>query len=361
MDHPVHTTYRVVEVTAVATVTVMGCDPHLDTISASVMDEVGRELQAVTVSNRPDGWARLAELADTYRVERVGIEGASGYGVPLARILNGLGFTVFEVPTRLTARRRRVDGAGKTDPGDARTIARAVLTGDGYRWADTPHLEIIRVLTVRREQLVTQQTADINQLRALMADLDPERSTGTPRLRTSRAIQRFITITIDNPTRYQQTLLDLIEAIGQACLDRATRIRELESRMRKDLPPAGHALIDRFYGCDVVTACQILAEIAGADSFATDAKFAAWNGTAPLDASSGRQHHHRLNRGGNRQVNRAIHTIVLTQIRNHGQAADYLHARNPDNNKKHRAIAIRAAKRHVARQVWKTLRDHEST
>ena len=344
-----------------STVTVMGCDPHLDTISASMMDQIGRELQAVTVPNRLEGWVRLAELADKYQVERVGIEGASGYGVSLARILHRLGFAIFEVPTRLTARRRRVDGAGKTDPGDARTIARAVTAGDGYEWSDTPDLEIIRVLTVRREQLVTQQTADINQLRALVAELDPERAATTGRLRGRPAIQRFITITIDDPSSYEQTLLDLIGDIGQTCIDRATQIRTLETRMRKNLPAAGHALIGRFVGCDLITACQILSEIAGIASFATDAKFAAWAGTAPLDASSGRQQHHRLNRGGNRQANRAIHTIVLTQIRNHGEAAEYLQRRDPTGNTANKRNAIRAAKRHVARQVWKTLRDHGLT
>lgn len=344
-----------------STVTVMGCDPHLDTISASVMDQVGRELHTVTVSNRPEGWTRLAELADHYQVERVGIEGASGYGMAPARILNQLGFVVVEVPTRLTARRRQTDGAGKTDPGDARTIARAVLTGDGYQWADTPDLETIRILTVRRDQLVTHQTADINQLRALMTDLDPQRAATTGRLRTRPAIQRFITIHINDPSAYQQTLIELITEIGQTCLERLDRIRNLESRMRRDLPPVGHALISRFVGCDLITACQIISEIAGVAGFKTDATFAAWAGTAPLDASSGRQQHHRLNRGGNRQVNRAIHTIVLTQVRNGGQAADYVRYRNPDNKPKYQRIAIRAAKRHVARQVWKTLRDHGLT
>jgi transposase len=343
------------------TVTVMGCDPHLDTISAAVMDQLGRELEAVTVRNRPDGWARLAELADNHQVERIGIEGASGYGVPAARILNGVGFAVFEVPTRLTARRRRVDGAGKTDPGDARTIARAVLTGDGYRWADTPQLEAIRVLTVRREQLVTQQTADINQLRALVTELDPERAAETGRLRSRAAIQRFIAIPITDPDGYQQTLLDLIAEIGQTCLERLDRIRNLETRMRRDLPAVGHALVDRFVGCDLITACQILSEIAGTGGFVTDAKFAAWTGTAPLDASSGRQQRHRLNRGGNRQANRAIHTIVLTQVRTHGQAADYLHRRQQTDTTTNRRHAIRAVKRHVARQIWKTLRDHGLT
>jgi transposase len=340
--------------------TVMGCDPHLDTISASVVDGIGRELEAVTVPNNLTGWTRLGQLATDHQINRVGIEGASGHGVVLSRILDGVGFEVLEIPTRLTARRRRIDGAGKTDPGDARTIARAVAAGEGHRWADTPHLETIRVLTVRREQLVTHQTADINQLRALMAELDPERAAATSRLRSSAAIRRFITTTINQPSAYQQTLIDLIAEIGHTCLDRLDRIRHLESRMRKSLPAAGHALIHRFVGCDLITACQILSQTAGIDGFATDAKFAAWSGTAPLDVSSGRQQHHRLNRGGNRQANRAIHTIVLTQLKHDGQARHYLQQRNPANNKKRR-IVIRAAKRHVARQVWKVLRDHGLT
>ena len=344
-----------------STVTVMGCDPHLDTISASVMDQVGRELDAVTVLNRPDGWVRLAELADMYRVDRVGIEGASGYGVPLARILNQLGFSIFEVPTRLTARRRRVDGAGKTDPGDARTIARVVAAGDGYEWSDTPDLEVIRVLTVRRELLVTQQTADINQLRALVTELDPERAASAGRLRSRPAIQRFITIPIESPTVYQQTLLGLIAEIGRTCLDRLDRIRDLESDMRRNLPAVGHALIGRFVGCDLITASQILSQVAGIGGFDTDAKFAAWTGAAPLDASSGRQQRHRLNRGGNRQANRALHTIVLTQVRNQGEAAHYIARRDPAGAKTNQRNAIRAAKRHVARQVWKILRDHGLT
>jgi transposase len=343
------------------TVTTMGCDPHLDTISASVVDSIGRELSALTVPNNLGGWARIAELATEFGVDRVGIEGASGHGVSLTRILDGTGFDIWEIPTRLTARRRRMDGASKTDPGDARTIARALAAGQGHRWANTPDLETIRILTFRREHLVGQQTADINQLRALVSELDPERAATTSRLRTRPAISRFATISIDNPTPYQQTVLDLIKGITRTCLDRLDQIRDLKSRMRKALPPAGHALIKRFVGCDLITACQILSQTAGIDSFATDAKFAAWTGTAPLDVSSGRQQHHRLNRGGNRQANRAIHTIVLTQLRNGGDAASYIARRSPDNNTKHRRIAIRAAKRHVARQIWKTLRDHGLT
>lgn len=343
------------------TVTVMGCDPHLDTISASVVDEIGRELAAVTVPNGLAGWARLAELATEFQVVTVGIEGASGYGVSLTRVLDGVGFEVREVPTRLTAQRRKAEGRSKTDPGDARVIARATAAGEGNRWADTPDSEIVRVLTVRREQLVGQQTADINQLRALVAELDPERSASGSRLRTVPAIRRFVTFDIPDPTRYQQTLLDVIERIARTCIDRCQEIALLRKEMREAMPPVGHALIERFDGCDVITACQIISAIAGIDGFATDAKFAAWSGAAPLDASSGRQQFHRLNRGGNRQVNRALHTIVVTQLRHGREAAEFAASHNPGNKKALRKRTIRAAKRHVARQVWKVLRDHDLT
>jgi len=343
------------------TVTVMGCDPHLDTISAAIVDEIGRELAAVTVPNSPVGWCRLAELANEFEVVQVGIEGASGYGVSLTRILDGLGFEVREIPTRLTAERRKAEGRSKTDPGDARTIARAAAAGEGHRWADTPETEIIRILTVRREQLVAQQTADINQLRAFVTELDPERSAGASRLRSPKAIHRFVIFEIDDPSRYQQTLLDVIGQIAETCIGRIEQISQLETQMQEALPAAGHALIERFKGCGLITACQILAEIAGVDGFATDAKFAAWSGSAPLDASSGRQQFHRLNRSGNRQVNRALHTIVVTQLRQGGDAADFASRHNPGNKKALRKRTIRAAKRHVARQVWKTLRDHQLT
>ncbi|HSJ34488.1 MAG TPA: IS110 family transposase [Acidimicrobiia bacterium] len=112
-------------------------------------------------------------------------------------------------------------------------------------------------------------------------------------------------------------------------------------------------------GCGLITACQILAEIAGTGGFTTPAKMAAWAGTAPLHASSGRQQRHRLNRGGNRQANRAIHTITITQLRRQSPAADYITRRTKEG--KTQREAIRAAKRHITRRIRKTLRHHGLT
>jgi transposase len=347
------------EVTVMDTVTVMGCDPHLDTISVSVMDLVGRELAAVTVSNDRDGWCRAAELAHRMGVRKVGIEGASGYGVNLSRVMSGIGFEVLEIPTRLTARRRRVDGAGKTDPGDARTIARTVTAGEGHRWADTPNLETIRLLVSRRDQLIKTQTGDINYLRSVLADIAPHLAATLGRVRSRRRLTELANLEMDGPTPYQQQALQLIADTAHDCIQRLEQIRRIETELDTILPPVGRQMIDQIPGCGLITATQILAQLAGTTRTETDARFAAWSGIAPLDASSGRQQRHRLNTGGNRQLNRAIHTIVTTQARHHGQAHHYITRRMSEG--KTRKEAIRAAKRHVARNVWKLLRNHQLT
>lgn len=334
-----------------------GCDPHLDSISMSIIDGIGAESVAVTVANSYDGWVELVGLCRSYGVGMVGIEGASGYGRSLSGHLCGEGLMVVEIPTRLTARERRTEGNAKTDPGDARAVARATARGEGSTWVDDELLEVIRLLTHRREALVRTQTADINHLRALLAEIDPQRASSLPRLRSRRSFDVLAKVRYGGD-RHRQTVAVLIRQLAQDCRRRHDQIKHLERQMRVALPPLGHDLM-AIEGLGLITACHLLAEIAGTGGFATDAKLAAWAGVSPLDASSGRQQHHRLNRGGNRQANRAFHTVVTTQLRHDGQAADYV-ARRATEGKPEKA-AIRAAKRHVVRRVWKILRTHGLT
>lgn len=355
----------------------MGCDPHLDTITAAVVDGTGAAVATVTVPNRDSGWEQLTRMVSEYEIGTVGIEGASGWGRRLAVTLTRRGVEVREMPTRLTARQRRADGAGKTDPGDARTIARAAARGEGSRWVDHDTLETIRVVHARREHLVRAQTADINQLRALIAEIDPATAADLARLRSTRRLHQLTQFT---PTHgdgggdsdghggdggghgggggYRSAVTDLVRDIASGCVERLEQIRRLTRQLDRLLPAAGRQLIT-IKGCHTVGAASILAQVAGTDGFATDAKMAAWAGTAPLDASSGREERHRLNRGGNRQVNRAAHTIILTQLRTGGEAADYITRRLTEGKTK--PEAIRAAKRHLTRRIWKILRDHQLT
>lgn len=334
-----------------------GCDPHLDSISVATVDGLGRELAGMTVGNGPDGWAQLVRFCTDQGTTTVGVEAASGYGRCLSECLTRAGFTVREIPTRLTASLRKEDGASKTDPGDARAIARAAARGEGSVWVNHTDLETIRVLTHRREALVRTQNQEINQLRALITEVDPDRAARLPRIRSRRQLVDLTRLHYRGDS-HRETVADLINQIAAECLRRHDQINQLRKEMEKRLPPPGRALM-AIEGCGLITACQILAEIAGTGGFTTHAKMAAWAGTAPLDASSGRQQRHRLNRGGNRQANRAIHTITITQLRRQGPAADYI-ARRTKEGKTQRE-AIRAAKRHITRRIWKTLRDHGLT
>lgn len=335
-----------------------GVDPHLDHCTIAAIDPATGETTAQTlIANLDDGWKTAVGFCQRHRIETIGVESASSYGMALSRELSRAGITVIEVPTRLTARMRRLDGASKTDPGDAIAVARAVITHNLSPWCDSPEAEALRVLVHRREALINIQTREINQLRALLTEIDPGYAAQLKRVRTLKAFRELSTLDYHDDI-YQRTVTDQIQAIAHTCHDRLKRIKQLQGDIASALPPAALRLIDQIHGCGVITAGILFAELAGTSGFDTDAKFAAWAGISPLDASSGRQQHHRLNRGGNRQANRAIHTIVITQIRQHGPAAHYLNATltgTPEQRQAQKKRLIRAVKRHVARQVWKII------
>lgn len=339
-------------------VMVGGVDPHLDSCTIAVVDPVtGRTVAQRAIGNNSQGWSEAVSFCRRHRVATIGVESASGYGLALSRVLSRTGLTVVEVPTRLTARMRRLDGGSKTDPGDAVAVARSVISHDLSPWRDSPESEALRVLVHRREALVNTQTREVNQLRALITEVDPGYAARLPRVRTLKAFRGLAGLVYHGDV-YLETVTKQIQTIAWNCHERLRLINQLERDIAVALPDKARQVIDQIHGCGVITAGTLFAELAGTSGFTSDAKFAAWAGISPLDASSGRQQHHRLNRGGNRQANRAIHTIVLTQIRQHGPAADYLNARlsgTPEQQRAQKKSLIRAAKRHVARRIWKII------
>ena len=158
---------------------------------------------------------------------------------------------------------------------------------------------------------------------------------------------------------HREMVAQLIRELAAACLHRWEQVRQLKRELDKLMPQAGRRIIDTIPGAGVIATAQLLAELAGTNGFTTEAEMAAWAGIAPLDASSGRQQRHRLNRGGNRQANKVIHLIVTTQLKPGGEAAAYVARRISEGKTKREAI--RAAKRYVARRIWRTLHAAELT
>jgi len=337
---------------------VIGVDPHLDSFSLCVADPLGRQVEALTLPNAPGGWAEALGIAHRYRVTTVGIEGASGFGASLARHLDRAEIQVIDIPARVTVAGRNREAAGKTDPADARVVARAVLEGFGSPWSNQSLYEALRVVSHRREALVGDQTRDINRLRALLIDIDPPRAARLGRLRSTTAFKTLSRVRYGGDL-HRQVTAQAIRTLATDCRRRLTQIRGLTRQLAKLLPPAAHQLINKIDGLGIISAATLLGELAGTDGFGSDARFARWAGAAPLDASSGREERHRLHRGGNRRINQVLHTIIITQARHGGEAAHYISRRHQEGKTKREAT--RAAKRHLARRIWKTLKQLELT
>jgi transposase len=254
--------------------------------------------------------------------------------------------------------RHSVRQRGKSDPIDALAVARAALREglDTLPAARLAGVELeIRQLAVHRERLVDARTRLINELRWQLHDLWPEweipkrvligpgwQHQVAQRLRRAQQTAR-VRIARDEIRR----IADLTRTINELHQELAALVAQVAPQL----------LAQR--GLGVLTAAKLIGEIAGIERFTTDAQLARLAGCAPIPVSSGRTDRHRLDRGGNRQLNHAIHMLALSRIRHDPQTAVYI-AKQRHNGKTNRE-AIRCLKRHLIRRVYHLLRDPTST
>jgi transposase len=336
-------------------VIVVGVDPHKKTHTAvAVSSQLGELRGEVTVQARTNGHGKLIAWARALDTERVfALEDCRHVSGALERFLIGRGERVVRVPPKLMGEARRgARSFGKSDSIDALAVARAAL-----RERDLPEAQLegpereIALLLDHREDLVAERTRVQNRLRWHLHDLDPELDDQAKRLERS---ERRLEELRRHLARKEQT------AQVRVCRDLLRRLKAL-SRDVKALEAELEQLVGRrakpllgLPGCGTLTAAKLVAEVAGVERFSSDAKLAKLAGVAPLDASSGKQQRHRLNRKGNRQLNCALHRIAVTQGRVHAPARAFL-ARQQAAGKSRRE-ALRSLKRHLARVVFKILR-----
>lgn len=347
-----------------------GVDTHSQIHVAAIIDAVGRELghRSFATTNRGlhDLLAWLQE-ADGALV-RVGVEGTGAWGAGLTRVLRAAGVEVVEVdrPDR-SARRRQ----GKSDPLDAYAAARAAASrrADAVPKSRDGNVEMIRQLRVVRAGAVKARSAAWNQLKALISTAPNDlRETlrgldGATLLRACEALdpQRGPAPPVRPRARPRPgKLADPTAACVQSLLLLAARIRAFDLEVRTlddDLEPlvadTAPTLLDMF-GVSTDVAGSLLVTVGDNPTrLATSAAFAHLCGVAPVPASSGKHQRHRLNRGGNRQANCALHRIVLTRLRYDPDTRAYRDRRAAEQ-KSPRAI-IRCLKRYVAREVYSAI------
>jgi transposase len=337
---------------------VIGTDPHKQSHTAAALDaEKAEQLDELTVKAREAGHERLLAWARTLDAERVwAIEDCRHVSGGLERFLLRAGERVVRVPPKLMAgARRSARDFGKSDPLDADAVARAAIR---IGIEELPQARLsgpereIALLLDHREDLVAERTRIQSRLRWLLHDIDPcleirERSLDQPSTlkRLSARLRRMP----------QSTQVGICRELVHRCSELSRRANELECELRSLVKAHAPQLLI-LPGCGVLTAAKLLAEVAGVDRFSTDAKLAKLAGVAPLDASSGKQQRHRLNRTGNRQLNLALHRIAITQARVYAPARIYLARCEAEG--KTRKEALRALKRHLARRVHRLLSIH---
>ena len=334
-----------------------GVDTHAEVHVAGMVDQTGRVLGTREFPATTKGYAAaLAWMRGHGDLAKVGVEGTGSYGAGLARYLATQGIEVAEVirPNR-QARRRR----GKSDPADAVAAALAALNGEasGQPKSGDGAVESIRALLVARRGAVKARTQAGNQLRSLIVTAPQmlrEKLAGLPAPDRVKAAARFRPGDLASPAEAAKAAMATVARRHQAL---AAEITQLDTALETLLAHAAPAGFRNRTGVGArVTATLLVTAGDNPSRLRTEASFAALCGASPVDASSGKQRRHRLNRGGDRQANSALWRIVFTRMATDPRTQAYV-ARRTSEGKTTREI-IRCLKRYVAREVYKALTNH---
>jgi transposase len=337
---------------------VFGVDPHKHSHTVVAVDHTGRQLGQLTVSARLDGQLRLLgwarQLGGDQR--RWAVEDGRHVAGRLVDHLLTAGEAVVWVPPKLMARARAsARTRGKSDPIDALAVARAALREPELPAAQLPGVALaVRLLADHREDLVAERTRMSNRLRWHLHALDPELAPPPRTLDRLWVLDRLAGQLDGLGGVRAQIAAELVAQIRQL----TGRINQLERDLERQVQPLCGRL-RQVVGVGALTAAKLVGHTGGARRFGRSARFAMHTGVAPIPVWSGNQTRHRLNRGGNRQLNAAIHRVAVTQLRAYPPARALIQRRIAAGNTK--PEALRVLKRHLADVLYAAMCTDEQT
>ena len=329
-----------------------GVDTHLDIHVVAALDERGALLGVESFDTTRAGYrAALDWLGSFGQVELVGVEGTGSYGAGLTRHLHAEGVAVVEVDRPNRQRRRR---RGKSDPQDAISAARAAQSGDANGAAKTRggNVEAMRVLRVVRSSARKERTRALNQMRSLVSTAPDEVRDQLRDLTIFRLVERAAAFRPRSHDAVNATKLAL-RTLARRVLALQDEIRDLDAVLTPLVQETAPELLE-LPGVGIDNAGALL--VAAGDNperLRNERTFAHLCGAAPLDASSGKQERHRLNRGGDRQANAALWRIVMTRIVYDPRTRAYIDRRMLEGLTKREAM--RCLKRYIAREIYNHL------
>jgi transposase len=319
-------------------------DPHKRSVTIEVMAGDEAILGGGRYGTDEAGFAAMRGDVRGFPNRVWAIEGCRGIGRHVAQRLLGAGEEIVDVPPKLSAKVRvYATGQGrKTDATDAHSIALVGTRVAGLRpvVADAD-LDVLRLLADRRRQLGEEHTRKVSQLHALLLELIPGgRRRPCPRPRPSNCLAKVRQRDVAGKTRRRLAA----ELIGD--LERIyARKKDADKELRELVVATGTGLLD-LHGIGPSGAARLLVEVGDITRFPDRNHFASWTGTAPIDASSGDHVRHRLSRGGNRQINRALHMMATVQLRNTTDGRAYYDRKK--NSGKSSMEAMRCLKRRLS-------------
>jgi transposase len=325
-------------------------DTHKQSHVAVALDRLGGVIGSLVVDATGNGYARLLTWAQSLGEPAFGVEGCGSYGAGLTRFLADRDQAVFECERPRRGERR----GGKNDVIDATLAARRIVNGEGLS-VPRGHgrREQLRVLLLERRGAVRARTAAINQLEAVLVTLPDDLRRRLAAVAKTQLVAKLARLR-PRPDGATEPLRRLARRV-QLLSGEITEIDQELGRIVADTAPELLAEC----GVGPVCAAQLLVSSGDPQRMRSEASFAALGGTSPLEASSGNHRRHRLNRGGDRQLNWALHVIALQRVHHHAETGAY-YRRLLDNGKTPKE-AKRCVKRAHARHFYKRLKELQLT
>jgi len=336
---------------------ILGVDTHLEFHVAVAVDHLGRRLGESSVPTTAKGYERLLRWAKDFGPVRcAGVEGTSSYGAGLARHLGAKGIEVLEVERPKHRRRSSRRNLQKSDPSDAEAAARTVLAAEasGVPKSADGRAEMIRVLRAARRSAIKARTQAANQLQGLRVTAPEQLRNRLRGLSTKELISVAARFRPGNdPEDVEAATRFSLRSVARRYQVLSTEIAELDAHLERLVAQAAPELVS-LAGIGTDTAATLLI-VAGDNPqrLGSEASFASLCGVSPIEASSGKVVRHRLNRGGNREANRALYMICLARMRRDQRTQEYVSRRTAEGKSKREII--RCLKRYVAREVYRVL------